>query len=400
MTAQLEDVKTRLELVQKIAPLLDREAEAGAAQGRITDAASEALIGTGILTMSSPAELGGDQAPYQDWLRVIEEVGHADASAAWGVQSLGGHAGAYPSLFPEAGATAIFSGPVPPRIAGMPAPRGRAEKVDGGVIYTGSLQFASGSSWATHFTAGGLLYENDELLMADNGLPRMISITVPREDVRLLGNWDVNGLEASASVDYEIGPLFVSDDFIVSVNPWATKVERGAPYYALSAEILGPMGHTPVVLGLAGRALEEIAALAPKRKRQDGPYPAVGEQPIFLHALVLLDAELNAARLTFYHHAKSLNDYADAGLCPATQDQVNRTKQIARWIHDVGIRCADFAYEWSGSAGLRKGHAIGRIFRNMHAINQHIIVDRSVLLDAAPTVMKDLTASAAKIAQS
>ncbi|CAN5200094.1 acyl-CoA dehydrogenase family protein [soil metagenome] len=399
LDAKLERVRAIRENARAIGPLLDREAEEGAALGRLTDVAGQALIDSGIITMGTAEVLGGAEAPYQEWLKTLEDVARADGSAAWYLQTLSGHVGAYPSLFPEAGALALFAGDdLPPRIAGMPGPRGRADRVDGGYIYNGNLQFASGSSIATHFTAGGLVYEDDELVMADNGLPRMISVTVPREDVRLLGNWDVHGLEASASIDYSIGPIFVSDDFIVQVNPWAQEVERGNPVYAIGAQILGPMGHTPVALGMARRALQEIAALAPKRKRQDGPYPAVGDQPHFLHELSLREIELDAAQLAFYDHATKLQEWADEGRGPATQDMVLRTGQIARYIHDIGIRCVDFAYEWAGSAGLRKGHAIGRVFKNMHAINQHIVVDRYLLIDAGPSVLKELASGAADFA--
>jgi alkylation response protein AidB-like acyl-CoA dehydrogenase len=145
---------------------------------------------------------------------------------------------------------------------------------------------------------------------------------------------------------------------------------------------------------MAHRALQEIASLAPTRKRRDVAFPTVGDQPTFQAGLALLDVELKAMRTYLHATAASAVDYVTQYGGPLPPSEGREVQQLGCLLHDVCIRCVDFAYAWSGSTGLRRGHIIGRLFRNMHAINQHVIVDRNLLVEAAPGVMEDLTKQA------
>lgn len=385
----------RLEVARNLGPLLDGEAAAGSAAGAITPTVVEALLGAGFMNAGVARELGGEQCTYREWFELIEEVSRADGAAGWSLMATSSHAASFSSVLPDAGAAELYAAG-PPIVSGMPAPRGRADRVEGGYHFSGKHQFASGSMMCDHFVAGGLVYDADgELVFAENGLPEMIAVIVPRDQVREMGNWDVNGLEGTASIDYEVGPLFVPEHLVVQVNPWVAKVYRGTSFWALGVEILGPLGHVGPALGVARRAMQEIAALAPKRQRRDGPYAAVGDQPHFQHELVRQSAELDAARLLFLDLLEDLDRWTFENDIPAPRELVDTAKQVVRYAHDVAVRCVDFSYEWSGSSGLRAGGVIGQCFRNLHAMNQHIAVDRHNYIDAAPSVMAGLAAGVA-----
>jgi len=397
--AAADQQQRRLEIAREVGQILNRDADAGSVQGTLTEQSVAALLQSGLIRMGVALEAGGEQCTYTEWAEVIEELARSDGSAAWSTMAVSSHAAAFSAVLPDDGVATLY-GTDTPVIAGMPAPRGRAERVEGGYLFEGKHQFASGSMLADHFVAGGLVYKDGGLVMAENGLPEMVAVIVPREQVRQKGNWDVSGLEATASIDYEVGPLFVPDGFVVQVNPWVSKVYRGTSFWSLGTEILGPLGHCPVALGVSLRAMQEISALAPKRKRQDGPYPAVGDQPHFQHELVARYAELQAARLLYFDLLARLDDWTINNDTPAPRELVDRTKYVARYVHDVAIHVVDFAFEWSGSSGIRKNGVIGRAFRNVHAMNQHIAVDRNNYIDAAATVMPALAAGAGDFAKS
>lgn len=390
-------LRSRLRL-HETAQIVNREAAPSEAQANLTDEAKSAILDSGIIEMMLPESLGGEARPYHEWAAAVEEISRADGVSGWILQATGGNVGCHSSFISDAGVQELFANGVP-IVAGMSAPRARAERVAGGYNFTGTHQFASGSSIATHFIAGAFVYENGEPVLLENGSPQCIDVFVPRENVRDLGNWDVNGLEATASVDYQIGPLFIPNDLASFVNPWPTRVLRGNRFWSLGVGVLGPVGHAPVALGVAQRALEEIALLAPNRQRQDGPYAAVGDQPYFQHELVLREAELAGARKLYYDLIEQLEDWADTHDVAAPAILGHRTLQIVRYIHDVGVRAVDFAYEWSGSRGLRNGHVIGRAFKNMHAMNQHIVVDRHNYIDASSSIMDALAEGARGFAQ-
>jgi indole-3-acetate monooxygenase len=174
--------------------------------------------------------------------------------------------------------------------------------------------------------------------------------------------------------------------YVWPVEPWPRENARGAPHWRLGVHTFGPAGHSPVVLGMAHRALQEVARLAPQRKRADLPFPTAADQPTFQHDLALLDAQWHAVRAWFREVMEQAEaEVADHG-GPLTGVLAAQAKQAARLAHDVAIRCADFAYVWAGSAALRKGNVIGRVFRNVHAAAQHVVLDRQILVSAGPVV--------------
>ncbi|MBB5158869.1 acyl-CoA dehydrogenase family protein [Saccharopolyspora phatthalungensis] len=384
-----------LALARQLGPLLDGEARQGELEAAVTAKAAEALSNAGFLRIQVPKSFGGDQLAYVAVLKIFEELARADGSVAWLLRALVQHAGLFSTLLPDSGAKALFAEPAKtPAIAGMPAPLGKAERVEGGYEWVGRYGFASGSTCATHFTAGALVVEGGEPVLADNGEPLAVCAVIPREDVRELGNWEVYGMEATASIDYEIGPLFVSDDFVVPLTPFPTRLAReGSPSFKLGPKIALPTGHSAIMLGLAQRALEEVALLAPSRRRLGMP-SALSDQSLFRHDLVLRHAELTAVRELFYVRMTDAEESV-TGDKPGPLDAVrsDRCTQVARHLHDVAIRCVNFAHEWAGSSALRRG-TIGRVWKNANAANTHAVLDRNNLVDAASTILEELATGA------
>jgi alkylation response protein AidB-like acyl-CoA dehydrogenase len=389
----------RLKVAREIGHVLNREAEAGVRAGSITPDVVEAILDSGLMKIGVATEVGGEACSYAEWAAVLEELARADGSAGWCYMATSSHAASFSAVLPDAGVEAFYADGIPPVIAGMPAPRGRAERVEGGYLFTGKHQFASGSALADHFVGGGVVHDSEGTpIMASNGAPEMIAVIIPRDEVRLLGNWNVTGLEATASIDFEIGPIFVEEGKVVHVNPWPTKVYRGTSFWALGVEILGPLGHCAPALGVSKRALQEVAALAPTRKRVDAMFPTVGDQPLFRHDLVARWADLQATHLLWDDLLRRLDDWTEHNDAAPPRELVDRAKYVARHIHDTALKCVDFAYHWSGTVGLRSEGVVGRCFRNVHAMDVHIAVDRNNFVVAADSVMPLLAEGAADFA--
>jgi len=202
--AGVDNQHKRLDIAREVGQIVNRDAQVSSEGANLTEASIAALLESGLIKMGVALDVGGEQCTYTEWAEVIEELARSDGSAAWCTMAVSSHAAAFSAVLPDQGVAELYSDG-PPIIAGMPAPRGRAEKVDGGYTFEGKHQFASGSALADHFVAGGLVFKDGEMVMAANGLPEMVAVIVPRNEVREKGNWDVNGLEATASIDYEVG---------------------------------------------------------------------------------------------------------------------------------------------------------------------------------------------------
>jgi alkylation response protein AidB-like acyl-CoA dehydrogenase len=377
--------------LKKYGPILNSEANASAENSGLTPTAVQAFLDGGFAHLDLPKEYGGyGEYRYSESARVVEELSRYDSGAGWVLHAAGGFTGLFAAMLPEKGFQALWGDDARSIIVGMAAPRGKAVRTDNGYTVEGKFQFASGANVATHFTGGCAVYENGKPVLLDDGSPKFIGIVVTRDQIKELGNWDVIGLKATSSIDYEIEPTFVSDDFLFNLNPWPAAVLRGAPRHRVGLGVHGVTGQPPVSLGAARRALEEIAALARTRKRRDGPYPTVADQPLFQHEISLLDAELTAARLAYYAFVEDVDDYATNQTTPMGPEWGNRASQVSRYALDVALKCVDFAYYWSGTSGLRHGNIIGRLFMDVHAMNLHLVMDRNTLIKAAPTVIEDL----------
>src|SRR5262249_31583604 len=156
---------------------------------------------------------------------------------------------------------------------GQFAPRGSATRVDGGYRVAGRYSFASGSDHAGYLAGG--------VLDADAG--RLLAVFVPRERAVLLGDWDVLGLAAPHSVDYEIPEQVVDEGWLFGLLD--AEPQRGGDVYRLGVLSLTSVGHCAFALGVGRRALDEIVEIVSAKQRL-GAEP-VRDQQLFQHDLAM-----------------------------------------------------------------------------------------------------------------
>src|SRR5207302_5043916 len=120
---------------------------------------------------------------------------YADASAGWSfmaLQMVTGTTGAY--LGDEAAAELYPDVPAGRHtlIAGQGTRLGKAVRAGGGYRISGHWSFASGISLASHIHTAAFCEETGQSLV----------FTLPKEQARIVDNWDVMGLRATNSIDY------------------------------------------------------------------------------------------------------------------------------------------------------------------------------------------------------
>ena len=127
----------------------------------------------GAFWLKTPAELGGTPLAPLDFCDVMEEFGYADAATAWTVMVGNG---------------------------------GTGRAAPGGYVVTGRWGFASGVSYAD-WLLGGFRVPGDD------GLPdRLLVAVVPKDDVEVVDNWHVAGLQGSGSFDFRMPDVFVPEE--------------------------------------------------------------------------------------------------------------------------------------------------------------------------------------------
>lgn len=378
----MEPVADPVAAARSLADLIEHEAPAVDATGTLTTPVVDALTDAGLFGLMVPRELGGTEADARTTLGVFEELSRADGSTGWSFLANATTTAFAAAYTGDAAVKEMFRGPGPTVHAGMLGPRGEAKQVDGGYQVSGRFSFGSGIAHANWIGAGTLVTKDGEFVASSAGTPAMRVVFVPREQVTLRGNWDVLGLSGTGSYDYEIPEQFVDEAFTFPLT--AEETQRGGPVYRLGVLTLTSIGHCGFALGVARRALEEVASLAATKTRMGATEP-IEDQQLFQHDFSLQDAALRSARAYAFEVFGAAQEAVQRG-DDLSLEQRHRARQVTTYTTRVAAEVVRFAYTWAATDALRPS-ALQRCFRDLHAATQHIFVDNSTLTAAAPVLL-------------
>src|SRR5690349_12638077 len=151
------DTTTLMKRLDAVLPAIRERREQIERERRLPREVVGLLRESGICALEVPRALGGIEAAPVDIVRAIEVVASADGSTGWcAAQAVvtGGCAG----WMAEVGAREVFADPSAPT-AGVFAPSGAAQRVEGGLRLSGRWQFASGIHGAEWVFAGCMVME-------------------------------------------------------------------------------------------------------------------------------------------------------------------------------------------------------------------------------------------------
>ncbi|MDB5714515.1 MAG: hsaA [Sphingomonadales bacterium] len=369
---------------RQIGPLIRAEALNTEQGNTLSPASIAAMRDTGLFWAAVPVEVGGFGCRLVTAIQIMEEVAFADGSSGWSLMAnklATAVAGAFAG---DDAVQEIFGGSELPILAGMFGPGGKVEAVDGGYRGSGKFSFGSGCGHADWIGGGMFLMENGANKLLPNGAPQVRVCFVPRDKVVFTGNWDVTGLSGTGSFDYEITDQFVPSDF--TMERTELKPQRGGPVFDLGLQAFGCAGHAAMALGIARRALQEIALISTSKKRVASSL-LISESPIFRYGFSEYEANYQAMRAYVLKVFDDAERLAESGQ-PVPAKERQRLRQATAWSHNTAADIVDFCHLWGGSASIRKPTALGRCLQDMHVATQHIFVDQHILADVAPTLLE------------
>lgn len=347
-----------LQRLTDVTELISSNAEKGEELGRLTDEVAQALHDTGAFKVGIPHDLGGYEFSPRQVIETIARISYADASAGWSfmaLQMVTGTTGAYlgadgaRDLFPdvENGRYAL--------IAGQGTRLGKAVRAEGGYRISGHWSFASGIAHATHIHTAALCEETGQALV----------FTFPKEQARLVDNWDVMGLRATSSIDYICEDLFVPDTHVYEITTMDAR--NGGAIYRMGLANMSGICHTGWALGVGRRMLDEMRGLAAKKTGSPG---ASVDTAQFHAEYAQAEARLRSAQAWAMEVWEANEATLDAGeLLDTEQETLTRLMlNNTTWsVHAVG----QTVYKWAATAALRRGD-LQRFFRDLHAGTQHV----------------------------
>ena len=367
----------------ELGSLIDAEAAAAEAGGRLTEPVVDALTGAGLMAMWVPRELGGSELSPMESLEVIEALSRADGSTGWVQMAANLSTGTGAAYLAPQAAHQLFDHELSV-IAGHGAPLGRADVELGGFRLSGEWSYASGLLHAGYVHTGGIVFEGHEpRIDAVTGQPEFRVFVVPVEDAILMGNWDVLGLRATGSVDYSITNAFVPEGFTHLQHVKAANI--GGDIYKLGILGFAAIGHTGFALGVGRRLLEELAALA----RQESNRPFVlaerGGSDSFQEQYGHFEASLLAARALAFH-AWSDVEAEIFGPGPISTRRFTLVRLALNHVTTVANDIARFAFSCGGGGAARSG-TMQRWVRDTMTGAQHATTSPQILRECAKDLL-------------
>ena len=353
-----------LAAVTRVRPIAEAHARDADRDSTLHPAVVAAMRAEGLFGLVAPREVGGAGAPTLTQLAAFETMAHAEPSAGWSwmigaitTAMMGAYLG-------EVAVARIFDAGMP-IAAGLHMPMGRARPVRGGFEISGRWGFGSGirhADWV--FTAAAI--ESDA---PPAGPPPMILVAVPANRVRVEPTWDTTLLRGSGSNHYRMEAVFVDEAFTCPYP--APPRRRGGSFFELPFIALVAAAHIGFALGVAQRALDEVADnVAPRRVRiwsQELLRDGNGFRLEFGRASM----QLAAARSLGREMLGSISARMEVGGVLDAADW-SATRATTTYATEVAAQVTTFAFRAGGASSLGAGSVLERCLRDIHAALQHV----------------------------
>ena len=326
----------------------------------------QAMKGAGVFRMTMPRAWGCPEADPLTQVRVIEALSLADGSVGW-CAMIGSDGGYFSAYLDQAVGREMYRD-LDAVTASVLRPVGRALAVEGGYRVSGRWAFASGCQHSTWMANMCVVFEGNAPRMKANGNPETLVCFLPGAECEVIDTWTTTGLRGSGSHDVAAQDVFVPAERtfrLLSQPP-----QRPGPLYAFP--IMFASNLPGVALGIARSAIDVIIELVSKKQGMFGN-KALQEEAYVQLAVAQAEALVGSARSYFFDVMGDLWATLAVGHQP-TAGQRARFRLSMTHLHGACVQAVDLMYKTGGGSSLYATHPLDRHFRDIHTLNQHVIV--------------------------
>ena len=324
---------------------------------RLPDDLVEQLARLGLFRLLLPSSLDGPGLSALEFMDVVEAASALDGTIGW-LAGNGGGMARVGAFLPAEAAREIFDDPLAFVVSSTGAV-GRAVRVPGGYSVTGRWPFGSGSPHGTWFSPLCAVEESEQ------ATGEMIFVLAPRKDVLLHDNWQVSGLCATGSVDFELVEVFVPDRFAHAFQPQPT---QPGTLYRLPTRSIYSWTVATVPLGIAAGAINDFAETASSSKR-GGSVP-LADRELIQSQVGQIQARTAASRAYLRNTMSALLDGIEAGI----NLEASRIdfRLACTFASQSALWAIDSATEMAGTVAIMRSSTFERRERDARAAAKHI----------------------------
>jgi alkylation response protein AidB-like acyl-CoA dehydrogenase len=362
-----EPGEDHLARVQRIAPIIETEAEASERGLRLTPTLQAALHREGLFRLLLPRPCGGFETDPPTFFRVIEEVAKHDASAAWCLCQGNGCAMSAAYLDPEV-AHEIWGRDPEAVLAWGPGARSQAIVEGDGYRLSGRWSFVSGGRHASWLGGHASIIEADgSPRQGADGEAVVRTLLLPAREATWIDAWDVIGLRATGSDSYEVKDLLVRHGHSLRRDDPAERRYQ-APLYLFPQMSLYASGFAGTALGIARRVLDAFIGLA-VAKRPPLAKRTLRDTGMVQYEVAQAEARLRAARAFVLSELSDIWHEVVATNALSIKDRMRIRLASTFAIHEAKA-AADVAYDLAGATAIFIGSDFERRFRDLHTVTQ------------------------------
>ncbi|MCB1342352.1 MAG: hypothetical protein KDK24_15050 [Pseudooceanicola sp.] len=353
---------------QQLLEAIDARADEFEALGHVPRDVIQLMKRARIFRSATPTRFGGDAMAPHHFLKMVDKIGTVDGSAAW--LSAFGSANTYTAALPVAAQEVMYADGPDQVFAGGLHPVQKATRVEGGWRVSGRWRFASGCKGADWIGVG---IEGRDAGAPADATPKVMMAVAPADEVEIIDNWQVSGMQGTGSHDTTVKDKFYSDTWIC---------ERGAPglfddpLYRYPAMAYQAQVHAACNLGLARAAIEHAKSVGGAAKIAVG-HARLCDRAYYLNDLAKAEAMLRAARAFFYEAAEEAWDYLVAG-DPVPPEQLNMLRLSATKAAQDGAQVVTDCWRIAGMGVIAKSGRMQRYMRDAMVVTQHAAVADTV----------------------
>ncbi|HWE14012.1 MAG TPA: acyl-CoA dehydrogenase family protein [Solirubrobacteraceae bacterium] len=364
-TANGHEVEQVAREISGLAHQLAAETERGR---RLPGELVAALRDSGLLRGGAPIEVEGLELAPGIALRCAEEVARGDASAGWCV-SIAITSSLLAAYLPPGPREELFGGGQG-LAAGVWAPRGKAQAVDGGVVVSGRWAFCSGITHADLMFGGCLV---DAAAGQPGERPVHAVVAIEKGDLEILDTWHTLGLRGTGSHDAVANEVFVPAARMFSLFD-GPRLDR--PLYRFPIFGYFALSIAAAALGNARGAIDELVDLA-RGKVGLGSSRTLAERASTQAAVASADASLKAAQALYYQAIDVAWKAAGEGAEPVGVAIRNDLRLAATQAVRTSADVAWAMYDLAGGTAIYDDSPLQRRFRDAHTATAHFQVNEA-----------------------
>jgi alkylation response protein AidB-like acyl-CoA dehydrogenase len=325
-----------------------------------------AMHDAGLFQILLPVSLGGGAADLVTFHQMVEMVARSDASPAWCLAQSVASSHTAGFLAPKI-AQEVFGASDSLVAWGPPVGIAKAVPIEGGYSLTGKWRFASGSANATWMGGHSTVFDTpDEPRRDDKGNPVNRTLLFPKDKATIRDTWHVMGLRGTASNDYEVTDLFVSQEYSTWRNSSADQRQYG-PLYNIPMLTLYGVGFSGVALGIAHACLDAFKRLAQTKKSGGGvgSTTVLRDNAVIQSGVARATGRLRSARAFLLQMLRETWEASTTSGALSLEQRAHLRLAITGAMEEAR-KVVDFAYHSAGTTAIFEGSAFERRFRDLH----------------------------------